>query len=146
MKNLCRTTWLLAALAVALPGCMPQSQNIWLLKQWNVKCQEAADLMAGVKDVPSAKAAEPRLVKLLAEMDKIQERLEKTYDSSDVDPSEERGAREQGTEGIVQMQRLLVETMRIGKQPELTAALGEAWNRLPSKHLLDATGVDLEAQ
>jgi hypothetical protein len=37
MTNLCHTIWLLAALAVALPGCMPQSQNVWLLKQWNVK-------------------------------------------------------------------------------------------------------------
>src|SRR5688572_11213177 len=135
----------LTCLALFLSGCMPQSQNAGLLKQWNSKCKEAADLLAGVKDVPAAKAAEPRLAKLLAEMDKVQAELDRKYDPSDVDPSEERAVTEQVGEGVVQMQRLVAETVRIGKDPHLTAALGDAWTQLPSKGLLDATGIELQS-
>jgi hypothetical protein len=138
----CSSAAWLACLVLFVAGCMPQSQNVRLMKQWAAKCKEATDLLAGVKDVPGAKAAEPRLKKLLAEMDKIQAQLEKTYEPSDVDPSEEHGATKASSESIVQMQRLLAETLRIGKDPQLTAALGDAWNQLPSKHLLDATGLD----
>jgi len=139
------TSVLLAGLLALLAGCEAQAQNIRLLKEWQLKCKAAADLLAGVKDVPSAKAAEPRLAKLLSDMDKIQEQLDRTYEPSEVEPADERAVTKQVGEGIVQMQRLVVETMRIGKEPQLTQALGETWERLPSKGLLDATDVDLQS-
>ena len=62
----------LAGLAVFLPACSRRAtENERLQKQWNAKCKEAADLLAGVTDVASAKAAEPRLKIVLQEMAKL---------------------------------------------------------------------------
>ncbi len=138
------TALLLAGLLALLAGCGAQSQNIRLLKEWQHKCKAAADLMAGVKDVTSAKAAEPRLARLLAEMDKIQEKLEKTYDPSDVEPADERAVTEQVGEGIVQMQRLVVEVARVGKEPELAEALGDTWKRLSGFDVLGQGRMQVE--
>jgi hypothetical protein len=127
-----------------LAGCGAQSRNLRLLKQSNVKSKEVADLLAGVKDVSSAKAAEPRLNRALAEFNKVSAALETSYDSSDVDPGDRPAAEEHAAEGILQMQRMLAETMRIAKQPQVVAALGETWNQLPSTKLMEATGLDQE--
>jgi hypothetical protein len=122
---------------VLLPGCGGQTHNVRLLKQWNVHCREAADLLAGVNDVASAKAAQPKLKAALQAMDDVQTRLDETYDPTEVDPWDESAVNEPVAEGIAQMQRLVAESARIAKDPEIKAALGETWQRLSMGGLLD---------
>ena len=135
------TAILLAGLAVFLPACSRRaSENERLQKQWNAHCKEAADLLAGVTDVASAKAAEPRLKIVLEEMARLDERLGKSYDPEDVDPSERTRMTKEMARGIGEMQRLTQETLRIGKDPELRAAFGDTWRKIPSVFMLEAAG------
>ncbi|MFL5342095.1 MAG: hypothetical protein ACJ8F7_18270 [Gemmataceae bacterium] len=132
---------ILVCLIVFVPACgRGKSQNERLQAQWNARCKEAANLLAGIQDVPSARAAEPKLKSALQEMEKINKELGKTYDSEDVDPSDSRGMTQEVAGGIGEMQRLSAETLRISKHPELIAALGETWRKLPSVFMLEATG------
>jgi hypothetical protein len=129
MARLAATALVLTALS--LSACnLQQSRAVSLMKQWGQKCKEAADLLAGVKDAASAKAAAPRLEKLVTEMDKIQGEIDRVYDPSEVDPADESAIMEEVGGNIVQMQRLMTEVARIGKQPEIQAALGKSWDRL----------------
>lgn len=145
MTRLHMTMLLLAALALAQPACnLRQAQAISLMKQWNVRCKEAADLLSGVKDAASARAAAPRLDVLVKEMDKIQGEIDRVYDPTEVDPGDERGVTEQAAQDIVQMQRLFVEVARIGQQPEITTALGDAWKRLSFYDVLNQPGSGME--
>ena len=131
----------LVCLVVFLPACGGgKSGNDRLQAQWNARCKEAADLLASVQDVPSAKAAEPKLKAALQEMEKINKELGKTYDSEDVDPGESQGMTKEVAGGIGEMQRLNTETLRISKHPELVAALGETWRKLPSVFMLESVG------
>jgi hypothetical protein len=85
---MCRNTiwqllasWLVAGSLVVLASCsLRPVPGLRLMKQSTQKCQEAADLLEGVQDAASAKAAAPRLEKLLIEIDQIGEKLERTYD------------------------------------------------------------------
>jgi hypothetical protein len=45
---------------------------------------------------------------------------------------------------IVQMQRLMIEVGRVGKEPEITEALGDAWKRLSFIDVLNQPGAELE--
>src|SRR5262245_41362984 len=129
------------ACLVLLAGCpLQQAQNTRLLKAWAAKCKETADLLATVKDAASAKAAGPKIIKLMKEMEKLNEQLDTSYDPEDVGLIEAPGVTKHVGEGIAEMQRLMEESMRIGKDPELRAALGEAWNHLPAAAMLDAAG------
>jgi hypothetical protein len=140
MARLNKIALLLAALL--LPACnLQQAQAILLMKQWNIRCKEAADLLAGVKDAASAKAAAPRLEVLVKEMDKLQEQIDRVYDPTEVDPGDERAVTEQAALDIVQMQRLMVEVIRIGQQPELQAGLGPTWDRLSGYDVLKHSGL-----
>src|SRR5262245_16142918 len=135
------------ACLVLLAGCsLPQAQNTRLLKNWAAKCKEAADLLATVKDEPSAKAAKPKIIKLMKEMDKLNEQLDSSYDPEDVGVIATPGVTRHLGEGIGEMQRLMEESLRIGQNPELRAALGEAWNCLPAAAMLDAAGNPIQGQ
>jgi len=124
-----------------IAGCsLPQAQNTRLLKAWTAKCKEASDLLATVKDAPSAKAASPKIIKLMKELDKLNEQLDESYDPSDVSLVEMPGTTKHLGEGIGEMQRLMQESVRIGQDRELRAALGEAWQYLPAAPLVDAEG------
>ena len=96
--------------------------------------------MAGVSDVENARAAEPKLRVAVDELGRIDRELEKTYNPEDVDPGERKGMTEEVAKGIAAMQRLNQETLRVGRQPELVAALGETWKNLPSVPMLEAQG------
>ncbi len=124
---------------VAVPACAPpRASNSRLFKQWNAKCKEAADLLETVKDVPSAKAAAPQIAAAMREIQKIDAQLEKFYDPEDVDFDDTPRVTKQVAEGIGQMQRLMVECVRVGKDPEMRAALGEAWQLLPAAAMMEA--------
>ena len=43
-------------------------------------------------------------------------------------------------QGIAETQRLNMETLRISKNPEVVAALGATWKKLPSVMMLEAMG------
>ena|SRR6266568_7240928 len=123
------------------PACSRRkSQNERLQHQWNAKVKEMADLLAGVTDVPSAKAAEPKLAAAMTEFERIAKELDKSYDPEDVDPSEQKPMTEAVAQGIAETQRLNTETLRISKSPELVAALGATWKKLPSVMMLEAMG------
>ena len=132
--------WLLAAfLLVAIPACAPsRASNSRLFSQWNAKCKEAADLLETVKDVASAKAASPKIATVMRELHKIDEQLQQSYDSEDVDAIEAPRVTRQVGEGIAHMQRLMAESLRVGKDPEMQAAMGEAWNLLPVAGMMEA--------
>jgi hypothetical protein len=132
----------LLLVTVLLPACnLQQAQAIALMKQWSAKCQEAADLLAGVKDAGTAKAAAPRLDVLIQEMDKLQEQIDRVYDPTEVDPGDEKAVMEEVGQNIVQMQRLMAEVVRIGQRPELTAALGKSWDRLSGYDVINVSDV-----
>ena len=128
----------LGCLVLLATGCSTrQTHNTQLLKQWNVKCKEAADLLETIKDVPSAKAAEPKLKVVIETWRKIHEKLE-AYDPEEVEDSPR--MTRHAAEGIGVFQRVMVESLRIGQNPELRAALGETWKSLPAAAMMDAQG------
>lgn len=132
---------LLACVAAALPACNSQAkQNERLQKEWNAKCKEAADLLAGINDPASAKAAEPKLRQVMEQMAKTGEKLDKTYDPENVHGSEAEKMTEAVAQGIAEMQRIMTESLRISKIPGVTAALGETWDMLPASALVKAGG------
>ena len=136
--RLARISLLFALLAA---GCsLQQARNNQLLKQWAAKCGEAADLLKTVQDVPSAKAAGPKLKVVLEELNRINGLLEESDDSEDVDLLSQRSTVEHVGQGIAEMQRLMEESLRIGKNRELREALGESWELLPAAALLDEEG------
>jgi seryl-tRNA synthetase len=132
---------ILAAICITLPACKSrQAQNEKLQRQWNAKTKEAADLLATVKDVPTAKAAEPKLKAVLQELNALGSQLDESYDPENVPASESEKMTKEVAEGIAETQRLNAETLRISKSPEVVAALGETWRKLPSVFLLEASG------
>jgi hypothetical protein len=140
-----RSAIVVLLLAMLLPACnvqhVQQVRAKSLMKQWGTKCKAAADLLAGVKDAASAKAAAPRLDVLVKEMDQIQEQIDRVYDPTEVDPGDEGPVMEEVGQNIVQMHRLFAEVARIGQQPEITAALGPAWDRLSGYDVLNHSGL-----
>jgi len=96
--------------------------------------------MEKIQDVPSAKAAEPGLRVVMQELNKLNEQLDASYDSEEVDFQDSPRITKLVVEGIGEMQRLDMESLRVGKDPELRAALGEAWNLLPAKAMMEAQG------
>ena len=135
----------LGCVALLLTGCsLPQAQNARLLKAWTARCKEAADLLVTVQDVPSAQAAAPKILAVMKELRKLDEQLEASYDPEDVGLVDTPGFTKHAAEGIGEMQRLMQESVRIGKDRELRAALGEAWDCLPAAMLLDAEGNFIE--
>jgi hypothetical protein len=132
---------ILVGLCALLPGCSRRvSHNVRLQQQANAKCKECAELLATVVDLPSAKAAEPKLKAALQELAKIEAELEKSYDPENVAPSEHDSMTEEVAKGMAEMQRLNGETVRISKNAELVAALGSTWKALPSVFMLEASG------
>ncbi|HLW65906.1 MAG TPA: hypothetical protein VKS79_11340 [Gemmataceae bacterium] len=137
--RIARLLFILVAVCTLLPACTSRrAQNEKLQRQWNAKCKEAADLLASVKDVPSAKAAEPKLKSVLQELDAVGNQLDKSYDPENVDAIESRAMAKEVAEGIAEMQRLNAESLRISESPELVAALGESWKKLPVAMMLEA--------
>ena len=98
-------------------------------------------MLAGVKDVASAKASRPRLEELLKAMDDVQVQLDESYDPEDVDFADQSAITEQAALGIAEMQRLVAESVRIAQHPELKAELGETWQQLSMGGLLDKPGM-----
>ena len=131
---------LFAGVVVMLPACNRRPQNERLQAKWNDKCKEAADLLAGATDVASARAAEPKLKRVLEEMDKINQQLDDSYDSENVPAGQRSGMTKRVAEGIADMERLNQETLRIAKDPALVAAFGDTWKKLPSVFMLEAAG------
>ena len=130
----------LVGLTLAVGGCsFPQAQRTRLLAQWNARCKEAADLLESVKDVASAQAASPKIIAVMKELQKLDEQLEASEDPEDMGLVD-MGVTTQVGEGIGHMQRLVIEGLRIGKEPELRAALGDAWNYLPTAMMVDEAG------
>ena len=140
--------WLMALMLILtldLVGCdIGRRQNAGLMGKWTAKCKDAADLLASVKDVPSAKLAEPKLKVALRELTEIGEQMERLQDREEDYIPESRFERKHqlkgAVEGIAEMQRLTLETQRISKQPELKQALGDTWKELPSVAILEASG------
>jgi hypothetical protein len=127
--------------AVSAIGCENNhAQTNRLFQQWNAKIKEAADLLETVQDVASAKAAAPQLTSVMQDLHQINEKLEISYDPEGVDFGDSLRVTQGVGEAIAQMQRLDMEGLRVGKDPELRAALGEAWNLLPAKAMMEAQG------
>ena len=128
-------------LVLLLPACNSRAkQNERLQKEWNAKCKEAADLLAGISDPAGAKATEPKLRQALEQMAKAGEKLDKTYDPENVHGSDAEKMTEAVAQGIAEMQRLMTESLRISKIPGVTAALGDTWKMLPASIMLKAQG------
>jgi hypothetical protein len=122
-------------------GCdAGRSQNTRHLKTWTAKCKEAADVLETIKDVPSAKAAAPKLKIVMQELHKLDAQIETTYDPEEVDFVDSPRMTKQVGEGIAEMQRMMLESVRVGRDPELRAALGDTWQLLPAEAMMDAQG------
>jgi hypothetical protein len=76
----------------------------------------------------------------MKELGKLDEQIEALNDRDDDDLLSMPHQTKQVGEGIGHMQRLMIEGVRIGKEPELRAALGEAWNYLPAAMMVDEEG------
>jgi len=130
-----------AGLAVVLPACGRRvSKSVRLQREYNACCKEATGLLAGVTDVATARATEPRLKTLLKKWEKINDQLENSYDPENVSGRERDAMMHEVGQGIVEMQRLNAELFRIAKLPEVVAALGETWQELPSFPFMGAAG------
>jgi hypothetical protein len=131
---------LVAVLVASLSGCQLAEPSAGrLIRQSAAKYRETADLLAGVKDAESAKAAAPRVKTLVDEMDKLHEQIERVHDPAEVDFDDQPAVTEAVVESIQEMQRLMAEVARIGKEPSLREALGNSWDRLSG---YDVTGGD----
>ena len=136
-----------ATVCALIPACNSrQAQNLKLQRQWNAKTKEAADLLVGVTDVPSAKAAEPKLKQVLQDLDAIGAQMDKSYDPENVDASESGAITKAVADGIAEMQRLNAESLRISENPEIVAALGESWKKLPIAMMQEAAGAIQKSQ
>jgi hypothetical protein len=136
-----------AAIILFLPACdSRQTQEIKLQRQWNAKVRETADLLAGVTDVPSAKAAEPKLKQMLQELTAIGKQMDKTADPESEGGGESAKLTQAVAEGIAEAQRLNAETLRISKNPEMVTALGESWKKLPIAMIQEAAGAIQKSQ
>jgi hypothetical protein len=138
--------WLMALMLILtldLVGCdIGRRQNAGLMGKWTAKCKDAADLLASIKDVPSAQLAEPKLkvaLQELAEIDEQVQRLREAEEGEYIPEARLQHEMKQVAEGIAEMQRLAIETQRISKQPELKEALGDTWKELPSVAILEAS-------
>lgn len=132
---------LLACVLVFLSACNRRAkQNERLQKEWNAKCKEVADLLASINDPASAKTAEPKIRQAMEQMAKVGEKLETSYDPENATGSEAEKMTEAVGQGIVEMQRMMSESVRISKIPGATAALGDTWNMLPASALLENHG------
>ena len=131
-------------LVMSLAGCdIGRRQNAGLMGKWTAKCKDAADLLASIKDVPSAMLAEPKLkvaLQELAEIDEQVQRLREAEEGEYITETRLKHEMKQVVEGIAEMQRLTLEMQRIRKQPELKEALGDTWKELPSVAILEANG------
>jgi hypothetical protein len=134
---------LMLILTLDLVGCdIGRRQNAGLMGKWTAKCKDAADLLASIKDVPSAQLAEPKLkvaLQELAEIDEQVQRLREAEEGEYIPEARLQHEMKQVAEGIAEMQRLAIETQRISKQPELKEALGDTWKELPSVAILEAS-------
>jgi formaldehyde-activating enzyme involved in methanogenesis len=135
-----RTTALFLLPLVVLTGCgLAQPPAVRLIRQATVKYRETADLLVGVKDAASAKAAAPRLKQLIDEMDKLHEQIERVHDPEEVDFDDHPAVTKAVVESIQEMQRLMAEVARIGKEKPLREGLGDSWDRLSG---YDVSGID----
>lgn len=91
-------------------------------------------------DEASARAAAPTVKKAIAAMEKTQEQLDECYDPEDVSGREAEAMAEELAKGIGDFQRMMQESMRIAQRPELIAALGDAWDALPTSAIMKAQG------
>jgi hypothetical protein len=122
-------------------GCeVGRPQSTRYLTTWTAKCKEAADLLETIKDVPSANAAAPKLKAVMQELHKLDEKLEASYDAEEVDFVDSPRVTKQVGEGIAEMQRMMLESVRVGKDPQLRVALGDTWQLLPAAAMMDAQG------
>ena len=132
---------LIMFLAILVSACnRGPSRNVRLQREYNAYCKEAADLLAGVTDVPTARAAAPRLKEILRQWEKVNEHLENAYDPENVSRRDAEAMMNEVAQGIVEMQRLNAETLRLSKLPDVVAALGDTWKRLPSFPMMGAAG------
>lgn len=131
-------------LVLSLAGCdIGRRQNAGLMGKWTAKCKDAADLLASIKDVPSAQLAKPKLKVALQELTEIDEQVQRLREAEEgeyIPEARLKHEMKQVAEGIAEMQRLSIETQRISKQPELKEALGDTWDELPSVAILEAAG------
>src|SRR5687767_846022 len=120
-------TLLLSALLV---GC-GSSSAAWraVAKQIMTATKEMADLLATVKDKPTAQAAAPKLLALLERVEKLSERLDDLDAESEDMGADPEIVNEVGP-WIAEQTRLMEEQRRISQIPEAREGLGEAWQRL----------------
>ena len=124
-----RCHFLLLLLCASVIGCGNSSAaQRTVTKQLMSATKEMADLLATVKDKPSAQAVAPKLLTLIDRVDKLNERLEEmeTEDSyyHDTELLQEVGS------WIAEHTRLMEEEHRISQIPQAREGLGEAWQQL----------------
>lgn len=99
------------------------------MKQMIAATKETADLLATVKDKPTAQAAAPKLLALVEKVEKLGERLDELdAEAEDFGPDPE--VAEEVVPWIAEHSRLIQEQLRISRIPEAREGLGEGWDRL----------------
>lgn len=121
---------LLASLSPLLAGCDSSFvARQALVRQLMAVTKETADLLATVKDKPTAQAAAPQLLTLVERSGTLSERLEELDEDAD-DLGSDPAAIEEYGQWIAEHSRLMQEQHRIGQIPDAREGLGEGWERL----------------
>ena len=118
---------LLCPFVVGCGGSFAARQG--LVKQLMAATKETADLLATVKDKPTAEAAAPKLLALVQRVEELGERLDE-LDAEAEDFGADPEFAEEVVPWIAEHSRLMQEQLRIGKIPEAREGLGEGWKRL----------------
>ena len=88
MKHAPNSCWCGVVFAVvlgtSLAGCdIGRRQNAGLMGKRTAKCKAAADLLASIKDVPSAQLAAPKLRVVLQELAEIDEQVQRLREAEE---------------------------------------------------------------
>lgn len=100
-----------------------------LTKQLMASTKEMANLLATVKDKPSAQAAAPKMLTLIERVDKLNDRLD-AMDTEDGSGGTDEELVKELAGWVAEQTRLMQEEQRISQIPEASAGLGEAWQQL----------------
>lgn len=125
-----KTAFFLAAgiLAAVLAGCGGEAAaRKRLTTQLAAATKEMADLLATVKDRPSAEAARPKIQTLIEQVDDWTEQIDAMEESVGV--GDEAVLESQGN-WIGEHTRMMQEQYRVGQIPAAREGLGETWQQL----------------
>lgn len=137
----------LGLMSLLFAGCSSHySTRVTLTRQITAATKEAADLLATVKDEPTAQAAAPKLRAVCDRMEKLTEQFDAFDTENEIYMGEqEQKVLEEHARWIAEEIRRMQEQARISRIPEARAGLGDVWMQLTGGAFAPGGPMDLGA-